>query len=170
MHFYPTFFAFFQGKGTMKTYWLLGREPTESAHARCPFGSILLEELSKVKANEEVFAPKVNNVNESLDYPELRSLYSPVSFEDVKRTKSTCTTPHSSPAKRSNLHPDNYSNAREEHGTVNNNQDTFNHRNDLDTSKEVNVIKNRFQRDGGDRHKIHFSKDYNDPSRSCKIL
>jgi len=162
-----------QGKGIVKTYWLLGREPTESPHARCPFGSILLEEISKVKSNEDVFSGKFKNVNE-YEHSELRSLYSPVSFEDVKRTKSANNTPQSSPAKRSNLHCDYHHDINTEgqgQCTVNNNQDSYNNRqHDIDTLKEV-LIKNKIQQDVNDTNKIHYRpSEYNHPSKSCQIL
>lgn len=154
----------------MKTYWLLGREPVENANARCPFGSILLEEISKVKSNDEVFTAKVKNVNEQ-EYSELRSLYSPVSFEDVKRTKSANTTPHNSPAKKLNLFPDHYSNAGEGRGRVNNNHDTCNNKHEIEHLNDVVLIKNKIQHEDTDTNKIHYSpSDCNHPSKSCQIL
>ena len=84
----------------MKTYWLRGRETVEDATSTCPFGSLLLEELSKVKGSEEI---KNNKNRELVNEADVRSIYSPVSFEDVKRTKDTIGTPNQSPAKHTNF-------------------------------------------------------------------
>lgn len=88
----------------MKTYWLLGKEPVESSNAHCPFSSILLGELSKVKGGDDVFAAtKRKNLKEhGSEHHDDRSLYmySPVSFDDVKRSKSCNMTPTDSPLKQ----------------------------------------------------------------------
>lgn len=89
----------------MKTYWLLGKDTNGDGEAvpKCPFGSILLEELSKVKGSDD-FENRLNKKNSANDcetpaFPDMRSLYSPVSFEDVKRSRSAGTSPRESPAK-----------------------------------------------------------------------
>lgn len=106
-----------KGKGSMKTYWLLGKETGMQEHEvpSCPFGSILLEELSKVKGREDLEASRnfrnddfettrnIKNTVSIIETPpppsEHRPVYSPVSFDDVKRVRSAGTSPRESPAR-----------------------------------------------------------------------
>ena len=100
----------------MKTYWLLGKETgAPEMVPTCPFGSILLEELSKVKGREDLEASRnfrnddfettrnFKNTVSIIETPpppsEHRPVYSPVSFEDVKRVRSAGTSPRESPAR-----------------------------------------------------------------------
>lgn len=153
-----------KGKGHMKTYWLLGREPVENSQAKCPFGSILLEELSKVKSKgEDVFPAMKAGLNEHNDFPELRSLYSPVSFEDVKRTLSNTNTPRDSPVKRTNLtvHERNKNNNSECTGAQTPNEHC--------PIKETDMIilKKNMLHKAGDTNRLY---EYGNTSKTCKIL
>jgi len=141
----------------MKTYWLKGREPTENANPRCPFGSLLLEELSKMKGNDtNIFASQNYNTKNSNELGELRSLYSPVSFEDVKRTKSGTSTPGLSPARRNNANVP---------------KDQNNHSVAVLGPSPVHQITNKLQSVDHDVNKVQFkANSFSQASRTCQIL
>lgn len=86
-------FLLFQGKGIMKTYWLLGKRK-EEVDLVCPFSGMRIQELEKKLESHEQ-----NMKNEKFD---LRSLYSPVSFEDIVKSKSATATPTTTPVKKQN--------------------------------------------------------------------
>lgn len=151
----------------MKTYWLMGREPVESSQARCPFGSILLGELSKVKrSNDDVFPSTKSGLNEHSDFVELRSLYSPVSFEDVKRTMSNNATPKVSPAKNTNLN-------QHLHGrsTNNNNSECTGSLTPTEhfpvKEPDLIIIKKNVLHDAGDTNRLY---EYENTSKTCQLL
>ncbi|KAL5006686.1 hypothetical protein ScPMuIL_015492, partial [Solemya velum] len=80
-----------KGKGIMKTYWLLGKRKDDLV---CPFSGMRIQELErKLESHEQ------NVKKEKFD---MRSLYSPVSFEDIVKSKSTSTTPITTPVKKKN--------------------------------------------------------------------
>ncbi|XP_053385203.1 soluble guanylate cyclase 88E-like [Mercenaria mercenaria] len=157
-----------KGKGHMKTYWLLGRDPVESSQAKCPFGSILLEELSKVKSNsEDVFtSSRFGGVNEHSDFAELRSLYSPVSFEDVKKTMSANASPKDSPAKKINLNPCLYGN-----GKINNNSECTGSQTSSEhcpvKDKDMYIIRKNDLRKTNDTNRMY---EYQNTSKTCQLL
>lgn len=157
-----------QGKGQMKTYWLLGRDPVESTQAKCPFGSILLEELSKVNTNkEDVFSSsKAAGVNEQADFAELRSLYSPVSFEDVKKTMSNNASPKDSPAKKINSSP-----RMHRHGKNNNNSECTASQASSEhcpiKDKNMFIIRKNDLRKPNERNKMY---EYQNTSKTCQLL
>ena len=159
----------FQGKGSMKTYWLLEREPTEDSTSRCPFGSILLEELKKVKGSDEMFNEN-NNLHateqgdNTPEYSNLRTFYSPVSFDDVKRSKSSQSTPSESPAKHINL-----SRTHSGHST-NNYTELVSQKSALSSSKEreMVIIKNNIDKNNKDNNKLLY--DPSGTSKTCVVL
>ncbi|XP_060566942.1 soluble guanylate cyclase 88E-like isoform X2 [Ruditapes philippinarum] len=157
-----------KGKGQMKTYWLLGRDPVESTQAKCPFGSILLEELSKVKSkNEDIFtSSKSGGLNDQADFAELRSLYSPVSFEDVKKTMSNNASPKDSPAKKTNLSP-----RLHRHGKNNNHSEGTASQASNEhcpvKDKSMFIIRKNDLRKPGERNKMY---DYQNTSKTCQLL
>lgn len=153
----------FQGKGQMKTYWLLGRDPTENSQAKCPFGSILLEELSKVKSPDVVFSAetvKHEGPNQHSDYTELRQLYSPVSFEDVRRTinSSHTTTPVDSPRKHVTLRVEDAEAERSDGNAI-------------QKDNGVVIIKNNILNTSEDTNKMEYmSYQYGRTSKTCHIV
>ena len=154
----------------MKTYWLLGKEPSEEAISRCPFGSILLEELSKVKGSDE-FENSINwrNTSEcdSPPHSEMRSLYSPVSFEDVKRTMSAVDTPRDSPSKlcQNNDHLKCKDNKNSE--ILNGNREFL--MNSAGTG-DVMTIKNQIHMDPNRGNNTLYQIDDRNKSQTCFIL
>jgi hypothetical protein len=76
----------------MKTYWLLGkgtmvnenligeRFTSDDNISMCPMASIVMEEISRRSSS-----PEVNFPSRTLD---MRAMYSPVSFDDVQRSKT----------------------------------------------------------------------------------
>lgn len=154
----------------MKTYWLLGREPYENSQGRCPFGSILLEELSKVKNNEDVFTAKTPDYRDHSDYSELRSLYSPVSFEDVKRTRSNTATPAGSPARKIN-------NSVQQYSRANNNKLS---EEDAGLSvkeyspvkeKDMLIVRKNVLHKSNDTNKLQYTPfEYGQTSKTCQLL
>ncbi|KAJ8299769.1 hypothetical protein KUTeg_023829 [Tegillarca granosa] len=84
-----------KGKGTMKTYWLLAKN--QEGKPICPFSSVIMDELAKADHIPDG-SEHLANVERS-DSVEIRNVYSPVSFADVARNKSSTTSPGSSPLK-----------------------------------------------------------------------
>ena len=160
IYIYPHFVATLQGKGSMKTYWLLGREQSEDSSnpAHCPFGSILLEELSKVTGKGE----KLQNTKNSNEFSEMRSLYSPVSFEDVKRSKSTTNTPTASPSHKSNI-------IRQ---SSNNYNDLMSSRTGETPTKdrEVVIIRNKIRNNASQDTNTKYPYEYSHSSKTCTLL
>ncbi|XP_052234216.1 soluble guanylate cyclase 88E-like [Dreissena polymorpha] len=161
-----------KGKGEMKTYWLLGKDPVESSIAHCPFGSILLGELSNVKGSKDACtATKRKNRNEfGSERHEVRSLYSPVSFEDVKRSKSWNSTPTDSPSKQ-NVNVQ-YQNAKDFHqenrmvsATVCNNHTTLTV--ESENTSNIQRIENTIQFEAEVMKQPHLSSHI---SRTCVML
>ncbi|XP_063398615.1 soluble guanylate cyclase 88E-like isoform X2 [Mytilus trossulus] len=84
-----------KGKGTMKTYWLLGKGSKVNKNilgqrsttpddniSMCPMASIVMEEMSRRSSSPDV------NFSRSLD---MCAMYSPVSFDDIHRNKIPIT-------------------------------------------------------------------------------
>ncbi|CAC5416951.1 E4.6.1.2 [Mytilus coruscus] len=80
-----------KGKGTMKTYWLLGKGSKVNENligqrsttpddniSMCPMASIVMEEMSRRSSSPDV------HFSRSLD---MCAMYSPVSFDDIHRNK-----------------------------------------------------------------------------------
>lgn len=81
-----------QGKGTLKTYWLIGKDsqvndvldgntsasPVENV-PMCPMASIVMEEMARRSSSPDI------KQHGGLT---MRALYSPVSFEDITRNRT----------------------------------------------------------------------------------
>ena len=159
-----------QGKGSMKTYWLLAKEPSEEAVSRCPFGSILLEELSKVKGSDEY--ENNRNLRSAIDYDssphsEMRSLYSPVSFEDVKRTMASVDPPGESSTKLCQNNDQSRSRDNKNSEKLNGNRDFM-----LSSSGagEVVTVKNQIHFDPNRVNNTLYQNESEAKSQTCLIL
>ena len=87
----------------MKTYWLLGRDDDPSTLPQCPFAQVLeqgrqKQQQQQQQSHDQQQAAEWADRAASRDTPQ-RSLYSPVSFQDVnvRRMSLVGATPQSSP-------------------------------------------------------------------------
>ena len=76
-----------QGKGNMKTYWLLGRENDPDRLPRCPFAQLMEQE-------KQLLTQRTRSHSADLSH---RSIYSPVSFDDLNVDSTRKATPKSTP-------------------------------------------------------------------------
>ncbi|XP_067655948.1 soluble guanylate cyclase 88E-like [Haliotis asinina] len=125
-----------KGKGSIRSYWLLSKDTSsgDSGGPKCPFASYLEDEIKKIN--------KVCQEDLSQSADGSRSVYSPVSFEDIP--KSTFNSPvhveTSRPAKTNNTLNNNEANknvSREESPKkIQESRDTYS------KPKDVGMIKN----------------------------
>ncbi|KAL8609070.1 hypothetical protein ACOMHN_033663 [Nucella lapillus] len=77
-----------QGKGMMKTYWLMGRERDPAKQHSCPFAQLMeIERQQHAQDRASVITPG----------PAHRPVYSPVSFEDLNADSTPRLSPGVSP-------------------------------------------------------------------------
>ncbi|KAK3581513.1 hypothetical protein CHS0354_031857 [Potamilus streckersoni] len=139
-----------KGKGTMKTYWLIGKVASDENYF-CPFSGIELEDFSK--QNDDDLHKKRDN------------FYSPVSFDDIKKSHNNLqTSAHTSPIKKAvNMFYEKQTNVEVVNGNLDYGLET---RGSVVKEKEFGIIRNsifnneNIQRTSHERHR----------SQTCMLL